>query len=709
MIGTYIQMNNTSNETALNILRSSGYIDCKKSKHNISNCKVIQLIIDILQYYHQIQQDSNNPSNMDLYRYISDQQYDITTLMEDWQQCKKNHLRKQENIDSIKNMMKFICSKNACGYSKRHERDRERGMYTRNANIHAKDIIIMDQLDSIHQFIFHSFSHRSRYRKHGTVVVQGIHETDNLSATFDEAQNIWHNVPESINECNLAQIVFIVQHHSFSKLKQNFANKLMTHKNSIIEYMTQHSFDGNKLHKMSRKEFATKFAGHLKDKKLTVPLSRLYKVIMDYDISWLGSDSTDEENSYDIWANNPTSIYDCNLDQIIFIVQNHAFDNLKQQYKDKLMVHKNSIINYMKTNDFNGNKFREISRKQFAVEFKAHLKDKKLSMQLLALYKCIDEYDVTILHSENKDAVSEEENKNETTNNNVKIKKSKFITTMDLEEKDESSKAQYYSFGTAFRYTKNLQEHPFYVVPKYKNIKEDLIYYLQSIYQKEDEFQWRQDKMNTAKSTVHEQVLQHFYHNDDILNVDFLFMDKQEQKSFSSSDNGNQVYEHLTNIIKELCPHFGKSQSSADIARNALEAAFEEIVTTIKQRCELEVKRAGDTLISLLRAIYEIIVEYDVVSLYKNDKKFLDLSNLYVNEQNKILQLYVKEQNKRTNKVIKLSKEIKQPTSIKQCNMDMIMFILENYAFGKLNRKYKENYKEHISNYIKQNQCHGNK
>eukprot|EP01084_Bolivina_argentea_P259465 437800_1 len=203
-------------------LRKSGYIDCKTSKHEVRNCKIIHAMIDLLNYYAQLQQRTNNTTQIQLYEYISEQDYDISTLMEDWYQCKNNHLRTYEGIACIKNMLYDKCHNNRCQYNRRHMRDRECDPYGANTEIDIKQLIIMDQLDSIHAFIFHSLlrSHRNQAKMRDTVKIL-MSESESTEQNEQDEQDIWWNKPSTVEECNLHQIIYIVENYAFDEIKQD--------------------------------------------------------------------------------------------------------------------------------------------------------------------------------------------------------------------------------------------------------------------------------------------------------------------------------------------------------------------------------------------------------------------------------------------------------------------------------------------------------
>eukprot|EP01084_Bolivina_argentea_P259464 437799_1 len=286
-----LPMDDKKQPAELMTLRKSGYIDCKNSTHHVKNCKIIHMIIDLLKYYEQLQQRTNNVVQIQLYEYIYKHDYDIPTLMEDWYQCKNNHLRTQDDIRCIKNMMHHNCHNSRCQYNRRYMRDREREIYVQNVETDTKQLIIMDQLDSIHAFIFHSLSQTQRNQggKHNAI--------DVLSNESIFTKHIWSNKPPSIQQCNVDQISFIVQNYVFDEIRENYSNKLIPHKNEIIKYMKQHNFNGNKLSDSSRKQFAKELQLHLNSKKLTMSLLALYDATVKYDVSTLYDDQNDNSDS----------------------------------------------------------------------------------------------------------------------------------------------------------------------------------------------------------------------------------------------------------------------------------------------------------------------------------------------------------------------------------------------------------------------------
>eukprot|EP01084_Bolivina_argentea_P248554 415791_1 len=84
--------------------------------------------------------------------------YKLCNVMDDW-----HHLKSEWNIEYFQNDSEINCSdKEKCSYLNRYRRERGHEEYKMTKEeIDFKNIILIDQLDSIHAFIYHSASFRS--------------------------------------------------------------------------------------------------------------------------------------------------------------------------------------------------------------------------------------------------------------------------------------------------------------------------------------------------------------------------------------------------------------------------------------------------------------------------------------------------------------------------------------------------------------------
>eukprot|EP01084_Bolivina_argentea_P069825 126989_1 len=102
----------------------------------------------------------------------------------------------------------------------------------------------------------------------------------------DNQQDIWHNQPVSVEECDFSQIEWLLRHKIFDSLKQNVADKLIDYKMNIVQYVREKQIMGCMLTKMNRKTFATQIQDYLmlRDNKLRHALCQLYSAIVKYNL-----------------------------------------------------------------------------------------------------------------------------------------------------------------------------------------------------------------------------------------------------------------------------------------------------------------------------------------------------------------------------------------------------------------------------------------
>eukprot|EP01083_Nonionella_stella_P120931 362933_1 len=125
---------------------------------DIINCKAIKRVINLLEFYklHQHALLNNEESVIPLFEHISQKDYGIPMFMEDWYQCKRNHFKTPNDIHHFQSIEAINCDDESCVYVRRYQRDRSRGPHhDPHKEIDYKNIILMDELNSIHTFIFH--------------------------------------------------------------------------------------------------------------------------------------------------------------------------------------------------------------------------------------------------------------------------------------------------------------------------------------------------------------------------------------------------------------------------------------------------------------------------------------------------------------------------------------------------------------------------
>eukprot|EP01084_Bolivina_argentea_P147926 258744_1 len=375
------------------------YIDCsqRNDNHDMKDCNIVKRICHLLSYY---QHYKRNVAKANFCEYISYlKNYDIPTMMEDWHQCKNNHLRTQEGINNIQNMMHINCENtNTCVCMRRYRRHREQiDVSFDNIDANYKNIILTDELDSMHAFVFHSITTNDYNNYNDEKYDNDDYETSNeLIATNDESKDIvldmqaemdekdiWFNKPQTTIDCNVEQIIYIVQQVILNNLV-----KLHEWLPDIVRYIKKNQIDGEKLYTINRKDFMTNIAKDLNNNKLRSPLGALRKQVMEYDLSQFNKGVETEEK--DIWFNKPQNLNDCTVEQIVYMTESIISEKL-----DKLQERKNDIIIYIKENQMDGGKLHQINRKEFMTNIATYLNNKKLTMALGKLLRHIREYNLS--------------------------------------------------------------------------------------------------------------------------------------------------------------------------------------------------------------------------------------------------------------------------------------------------------------------------
>eukprot|EP01084_Bolivina_argentea_P054344 99695_1 len=130
--------------------------------NDIVKCNAMQRIMHLLQYYDQFKESSNHAERtVPLYEYISSMDnYSISTFMQDWYHSKTKHFKQEKDYTWFKLNYESSCATNdntkTCAHTQRYQRIRGREIYNISNDIDHKNIILRDQIDSIHTYIFHS-------------------------------------------------------------------------------------------------------------------------------------------------------------------------------------------------------------------------------------------------------------------------------------------------------------------------------------------------------------------------------------------------------------------------------------------------------------------------------------------------------------------------------------------------------------------------
>eukprot|EP01083_Nonionella_stella_P116915 347844_1 len=292
-------------------------------RKDITKCNAIKRIIHALEYYkmHHMTLLNDETSVIPLYEYISSfKNYGISMLMEDWYRCKQNHIKRPKDIEYFQSIEAINCKSNAsCIYVRRYHRHRDRSAardyHVKNQETDAKNIILMDLLNSIHTFIFHWMPSRFRITEMPSLSYDHDDEDEDESHDSDDSDeesiqlifkddndtkqdtdkkdheveeetkqvedenglHLWPNGPIPMTQCNVEQLVFLLRHEIVDQVM-----KLKSHKEGIIQYIEDNAMDGDTLLQLKRKAFAAKLTQHFHDNKLKPRFAKLYTQIRDY-------------------------------------------------------------------------------------------------------------------------------------------------------------------------------------------------------------------------------------------------------------------------------------------------------------------------------------------------------------------------------------------------------------------------------------------
>eukprot|EP01084_Bolivina_argentea_P274563 468031_1 len=456
-------------------------IECDSHGNEITICRVVQRINHLLEYYTKHAETSTSEQIVPIFEYISSiNNYTTSMLMEDWNHAKMTHFKSENDYIWVKSLHRSInCTVNdKCEYVSTHRRKRGREIYNIKQETDHRNIILKDIIASVHTFIFHPTSVQ-RHRIPNTISIgTELEDIDEKSNELD----VWDNKPVNIKDCNQEQLLYILNHGDL------FSLKLQGKKSDIIKYVKQQKLDGNKLIDMKRKTFISAMAEYFGDNKLRGQLGKLYTSVTKLDLSQFVSD-----NDQNIWTGEHKSIEDCELEHIVYIINNEE-DIFKKL--DKLVQYKQEIIGYIQQNGFDGKTLKQTKRKDFITNIVKHFGDNKLRGAFGRLHSALMKIDVTKYATQDNNTQEQKTNEPQNT---------KFVTEL---ETNEAIKPSYYSFGEQYRYTANLRQHPLFVSAKYESIKEELYEYFKKLNESNDKIALLQSQLNSINSDIDSTELQ---------------------------------------------------------------------------------------------------------------------------------------------------------------------------------------------------------
>eukprot|EP01084_Bolivina_argentea_P116265 206607_1 len=173
---------------------------------SLAHCNAMKRLRHLLKYYKHL--TANNVSKDDksiakIYEYLKtvSNNYEIANVMDDWHHVKKTHLQNSLNINFFDKFKELKClNKNKCICLNRYKRDRNKEVYDIHKSIDHKNRMLMDQLDSIHSYVFHTSSCRFHGMQNQYFVPFNEHTTNNK--------------PKCLEDCTTNQIIFIINNNN---------------------------------------------------------------------------------------------------------------------------------------------------------------------------------------------------------------------------------------------------------------------------------------------------------------------------------------------------------------------------------------------------------------------------------------------------------------------------------------------------------------
>ena len=218
--------------------------------------------------------------------------------------------------------------------------------------------------------------------------------TEQKQTTDDDDTNNKQTIlslPDDIEKCNNNEIIFILNQYIFNHFDDKYIKSLNPEKDKIIEYFINNKIDGRVLcsKTMRRKDFARNLYEALGgDKKKNGACLRLHSILNKFDLGRM-------KIEYKMESVN--EIKDCNIEQLLFILNKKIFKDNNDKHIQKLIAYKQEINEYFVNNKIDGKSLCDSSsmnRKDFAKDLYQTLGDKKLNGACLRLYDKLSKYDL---------------------------------------------------------------------------------------------------------------------------------------------------------------------------------------------------------------------------------------------------------------------------------------------------------------------------
>eukprot|EP01084_Bolivina_argentea_P277467 473697_1 len=179
-----------------------------------------------------------------------------------------------------------------------------------------------------------------------------------MSSKREVGSNLTDNNISSIKDCNIHQIIYILQNHLFETLNRP---KLNQHKDTIISYFTEQKINGQILFKLKTKHFCNNIATYCNDKKLLASSKKLLKTLKEFNPSMFMVAPSDVYVTDSINNHISSGINQCN-DTFIHCKSSIRIKTILEQYNKMITDKKktenqtqNDVHELINDKAFNGN------------------------------------------------------------------------------------------------------------------------------------------------------------------------------------------------------------------------------------------------------------------------------------------------------------------------------------------------------------------
>lgn len=194
-------------------------------------------------------------------------------------------------------------------------------------------------------------------------------------------------------------VLYIVEHYLFADINND---RMLCQKEAVLECLRAQNLDGASILEMNRKDFASLFVVHCDDKKLRGPISKIPKLLEEFDLHRLGIDhqiNSQNDDEVDIKPLSRASttgtvnvvvegLADCTMSQIVIILKDPVFSEKVAKFEEQREV----FVSYFEQNGVDGQAFLKLKRKQFSAVIVEHGANKKLNAVAVKVFKVLSEW-----------------------------------------------------------------------------------------------------------------------------------------------------------------------------------------------------------------------------------------------------------------------------------------------------------------------------